>query len=134
MKVPRNLDLAPEEAARQQEEEQRKIDEAEPLDEEEVAEKERLLQEGYTNWSKRDFSHFVKASEKYGRHNLDAISMEIDGKHPKEVKEYAEVFWKRIGELTNADTILAQIERGENKIQRRSLIKKALDSKVSQPC
>ncbi len=132
MKVPRNQDLPPEEAARQQKEEQRKIDEAEPLTEDEVAEKDALLQEGFTHWSKRDFSHFVKANEKYGRHNVDAICSEMgDSKTAKEVKEYHEVFWERVNELTNAETILAQIERGENKIQRRALIKKALDSKVT---
>jgi SWI/SNF-related matrix-associated actin-dependent regulator of chromatin subfamily A member 5 len=32
-----------------------KIDEAEPLTEAEVAEKDELLQEGFSTWNKRDF-------------------------------------------------------------------------------
>ena len=42
---------------------------------------------GFTNWSKRDFNQFVKACAEYGRDDLDAISKEIDGKTPEEVKQ-----------------------------------------------
>jgi SWI/SNF-related matrix-associated actin-dependent regulator of chromatin subfamily A member 5 len=38
-----------------------------PLSEEEVAEKERLLQEGFSNWNRRDFNAFVRACEKVRR-------------------------------------------------------------------
>lgn len=44
-KVPRNPELGPD-AAKIQKEEQRKIDEAEPLTEEEIQEKEQLLTQG----------------------------------------------------------------------------------------
>ena len=40
------------------------------------------------------------------------------------------VFWDRCQELTDIDRIMAQIERGEAKIQRKISIKKALDVKV----
>jgi hypothetical protein len=32
-----------------------------------VTRKEELAEQGYTNWSKRDFQNFVKASERHGR-------------------------------------------------------------------
>ena len=35
-----------------------------PLGEEEVEEKERLLGEGFSNWNRRDFNAFVRACEK----------------------------------------------------------------------
>ena len=38
----------------------------------------------------------------------------------------------RCNELQDIDRIMTQIERGEQKIQRRISIKKALDAKVSQ--
>ena len=41
------------------------------------------------------------------------------------------VFWERCQELTDIDRIMAQIERGEAKIQRKISIKKALDVKVN---
>jgi adenine deaminase len=52
------------------------------------------------------------------------------GKTPDEVMEYSAVFWERCHELQDIDRIMAQIERGEAKIQRRTSIKKALDAKV----
>lgn len=42
----------------------------------------------------------------------------------------AAVFWERCNELQDIEKIMAQIERGEARIQRRISIKKALDSKV----
>lgn len=44
--------------------------------------------------------------------------------------EYSAVFWDRCHELQDVERIMAQIERGEAKIQRRSSIKMALDGKV----
>lgn len=41
------------------------------------------------------------------------------------------VFWERCNELQDIEKIMAQIERGEARIQRRISIKKALDSKVA---
>ena len=56
----------------------------------------------------------------------------FSGKTPDEVMEYSAVFWERCHELQDIDRIMAQIERGEAKIQRRASIKKALDAKVNQ--
>ena len=72
--VPRDPDLPSAEAAKKQKEEQRKIDEAECLNEEEAEEKEQLLTQGFTNWNKRDFNQFIKANEKWGRDDIDNIS------------------------------------------------------------
>lgn len=44
------------------------------------------------------------------------------------------VFWERCNELQDIEKIMAQIERGEARIQRRISIKKALDTKVSLLC
>jgi len=44
--------------------------------------------------------------------------------------EYSSVFWERCSELQDIERLMAQIERGEAKIQRRVSIKKALDAKV----
>lgn len=130
-KVPKNPDLGPE-AAQFQKEEQQKIDDAEPLTEEEIAEKEKLLTEGFTNWSRRDFNQFIKANEKYGRDDTENIAREVDGKLPEEVAEYSQIFWERCHELQDIERIMAQIERGEARIQRRASIKKALDAKMAR--
>merc|ERR1712241_402520 len=130
-KVPLNTDLGSD-AKKVQKEEQRRIDEADELTEEEQEEKEDLLLQGFTNWSKRDFNQFIRLHEKYGRSEIDSISKEIEGKSPEEVVEYSKVFWERNHELQDIDRVMAQIEKGEAKIQRRGLIKKSLDSKIAR--
>merc|ERR1711981_561149 len=130
-KVPLNTDLGSD-AKKVQKEEQRRIDEADELTEEEQDEKEDLLLQGFTNWSKRDFNQFIRLHEKYGRSEIDSISKEIEGKSPEEVVEYSKVFWERNQELQDIDRVMAQIEKGEAKIQRRGLIKKSLDSKIAR--
>merc|ERR1712183_794839 len=130
-KVPINPDLGAD-AKRVQKEEQRKIDEAEELTEDEQLEKEDLLKEGFSNWSKRDFNQFIRLNEKYGREDVENISREVEGKTPEEVIEYAKTFWERCGELQDSERIMAQIEKGEARIQRRALIKKALDAKIAR--
>ena len=87
---------------------------------------------GFTNWSKRDFNTFIRLHEKYGRDDIDQISKEVEGKTPEEVKEYSTIFWERSQELQDIDRIMTQIEKGETKIQRRALIKKALDAKIAR--
>ncbi|XP_019866351.1 chromatin-remodeling complex ATPase chain Iswi isoform X2 [Aethina tumida] len=130
-KVPKNPELGPD-ATKQQKEEQRKIDESEPLTEQEQSEKDNLLNQGFTNWSKRDFNQFIKANEKYGRDDIENIAKEVEGKTPEEVVEYSAVFWERCHELQDIDRIMTQIERGEAKIQRRASIKRALDAKMAR--
>merc|ERR1712141_666240 len=106
-RVPLNTDLGSD-AKKVQKEEQRRIDEADELTEEEQEEKEDLLLQGFTNWSKRDFNQFIRLNEKYGREDIDAISKEIEGKNPDEVKDYSAIFWERCQELQDIDRIMGQ--------------------------
>lgn len=80
LKIPKNPDLSQAEATKQQKKEQAKIDAAEPLTEEEQPEREELLTKGFSHWTRRDFTQFVKANEKFGRGNVDGIAQEIEGK------------------------------------------------------
>lgn len=97
-----------------------------------LEEKEKLLTQGFTNWNKRDFNQFIKANEKWGRDDIENIAREVEGKTPEEVIEYSAVFWERCNELQDIEKIMAQIERGEARIQRRISIKKALDTKIGR--
>ncbi|XP_062514114.1 SWI/SNF-related matrix-associated actin-dependent regulator of chromatin subfamily A member 5-like isoform X2 [Corticium candelabrum] len=127
-KIPLNVDLSNAEEVQQME--QHKIDTSEPLTYDEVQEKEQLLQEGFTDWSKRDFNQFVKACERWGRDDIERISQDVEGKLPEQVRQYYEVFWERFNELQDKEKVMAQIDKGEAKIQRKLGIKKALDAKV----
>ena len=82
-RVPLNLDVEnPEEW---QKEEQERIDTAEPLSEEQLQEKESLLQEGFADWSRRDFNQFMRSCAEHGREDIDSICKEVEGKEPDEV-------------------------------------------------
>ena len=56
-----------------------------PLTEEESLEREQLLEQGFSNWNRRDFTSFVRACERYGRQAIPEITKEIEGKTEDEV-------------------------------------------------
>lgn len=90
-----------------------------PLSAEEEEERNNLLQEGFGNWSRRDFSAFCRGCEKYGRNSLAQIAADMEGKTEEDVKEYATVFWKRgPKELSDWDKVIKNIEKGELKLQK----------------
>ena len=51
-----------------------------------------MLNEGYGNWTRRDYNAFLRASEKFGRGDVKMIATEIDGKTLEEVIAYHQVF------------------------------------------
>jgi SWI/SNF-related matrix-associated actin-dependent regulator of chromatin subfamily A member 5 len=74
-------------------------DVGDPLTAEELEEKERLLEDGFSSWSRRDFNTFIRACEKYGRNDIKSIASEMEGKTEEEVERYAKVFKDRYKEL-----------------------------------
>lgn len=130
-KAPLNPDLG-DNAEKHRKQEQKMIDKSEPLNEDEQLEKEELLQDGFINWSRRDFNQFIKMCEKYGRDDMQSVSREIEGKTPEEVIQYAQVFWERYSELADSEKIIAQIEKGEQRIKRRQDIKQAIEIKMAR--
>ena len=110
--------------------EQREIDDATPLTEEEMAEKATLSEDGFPEWNRRDFQQFINGSAKYGRHNFSGIKKEVDGKNEKEIKEYSKVFWQRYKELADYPKYLATIEAGEEKTKKINHQRKMLAKKM----
>ncbi|KAK6930119.1 SNF2, N-terminal [Dillenia turbinata] len=103
-----------------------------PLTAEEQAEKEQLLEEGFSTWSRRDFNTFIRACEKYGRNDVKSIASEMEGKTEEEVERYAKVFKERYRELNDYDRIIKNIERGEARISRKDEIMKAIGKKLDR--
>ena len=64
------------------------------LSDEETAELERLLSEGFDSWSNADYHAFVQSSIDLGPENYAAIATAIGTKTEEEVRRYAEVFWR----------------------------------------
>lgn len=79
-----------------------------PIDDltlEEQQEKEELLKNGapYDNWSKKDFSSFIKACSHFGREDLANITKEMEESTQKtsdDTREYATYFWKNYKQLS----------------------------------
>ncbi|KAJ2077251.1 chromatin remodeling complex Adenosinetriphosphatase [Coemansia sp. RSA 988] len=113
-------------------EEQAKTDNAEPLSEAEIEEKETLSSQGFGNWNRRDFYSFMRALESHGRSNMDLVKQDVEGKTPAEVVAYAKVFLKRYKELPEADRLAAQIQKGEQKRARRNEIQQLLESRLGE--
>jgi len=80
----------------------------------------KLLQEGYSNWTKKDFGAFIRGCEKYGRKDAEKISNEICTKTPKEVREYSKAFWSKIGRLEKGERYLERVEKGEADLEKRT--------------
>ena len=91
------------------------------LSEENLAEKNRLLAEGYVDWGRHHYQAFVKASAKFGRTNYSKIAAEV-GKPESAIESYSKSFFdedfgkKRLSEH-EYDRTLKVIERGEKKLQ-----------------
>jgi len=93
-------------------------------------EREQLLEKGFGNWGRRDFQFFIRGMERYGRRAYDEIARLIGTKTQSEVRQYANVFWKKYKEIDGYKRHIAQVERGEAKIQRIADIEKLLSKKV----
>lgn len=112
--------------------EQRVIDDAVPLTEEEQAEKEELAKEGFEIWNRRDFQQFINGSHAYGRHNYEGIALQCQNKNATEVKQYAKVFWQRYKEIADWQKHIKHIEDGEEKLKKVETQRKMLRKKMSQ--
>lgn len=102
------------------------------LTQDEEAEKELLLTQGCTTWSRREYFGFVRGCEKYGRTNYAKIAMEIGGsKTPEEVETYSKVFWERWREIRDGERAVKAIEKGEEKMKRSNRLMCSLEKKVA---
>ncbi|KAK6359092.1 hypothetical protein TWF696_000259 [Orbilia brochopaga] len=112
--------------------EQMEIDNAVPLTEEEIQEKDRLAEQGFSDWSKRDFQQFVNLSARYGRKALDSIAADMDSKDVKQVKAYAKVFWDRYTEIEGYDRAIQTIVAGEERTEKVRKQQENLRKKIEQ--
>lgn len=102
------------------------------ITDEEKAEMDSLLAQGFTEWSRRDFQAFCRACEKHGRDDIEKIAGDVEGKTLKEVKDYSAVFCKRYAEIADHERIMGNIEKGEQKIQRQADMLKAVREKIAR--
>lgn len=111
--------------------EHKKIQEAEPLAEEENKRKEELLRETFTSWSRRDFTNYIHACAKYGRDSLKEVAESL-GRDLDEVKRYTEKFWNAQDEIEGYEKYVAQIEASERKAAKLMRQQELLAMKIQE--
>ncbi|KAJ3557468.1 hypothetical protein NM688_g1461 [Phlebia brevispora] len=132
LREPQGPEDTPEKLEEERQAAQEIIDNAEPLTEEELAEKEELMKRGFEDWSRRDFQQFIRALESYGwTDDFDLLASEIQDKTPDQVAEYYVVFKKKWKELSEYPRIKARIEEGEAKRNKRSNLEALLAKKIN---
>ena len=87
--------------------------EFEGLTKEENELKDKIMKSGFTDWSKSEFSSFIKGCERFGRDDIEKISDMIGSKTKEEVEKYSKVFWERVSQLSDGERILNNIKKGE---------------------
>ncbi|KNZ59468.1 uncharacterized protein VP01_1726g5 [Puccinia sorghi] len=122
---------SPEDLEKERQELQAEIDNAEPLNEEELAEKAEMQSLGFEAWTRRDFLNFIKGCELHGRNSYDLIAKEIENKTVDEVQEYAEVFWQRHEEIEDHARFISKIEQAEAKRKKADRTEELLRAKIS---
>eukprot|EP00914_Ancora_sagittata_P003160 GHVO01006530.1.p1 GENE.GHVO01006530.1~~GHVO01006530.1.p1 ORF type:complete len:422 (+),score=93.68 GHVO01006530.1:458-1723(+) len=103
------------------------------LTDEEKEELTILLDEGFSEWTRKDFQSFIRGCELYGRESFDKICDELGGSKTKEeVMRYSDVFWRRLNELTDSDKILRRVQLGEETIKKRKEFEDIIYTKLKQ--
>jgi len=100
-----------------------------------LAKKEKLLKEGFGDWSRKDLRAYTNAMERKGRHDVETVAKETaqeTGKSEADVKRYHAVFWKKYQELADWERLVDKVEKGEKKLQRSEEIKTALAEKIGR--
>ena len=99
---------------------------AEPLTADEEVEMDRLMAQGFSDWTQREYKQFYKACEKHGRTEIEAIARDMDSKSEEQVRLYHETFFHRWTELPDYPKIAKAIEKGEEKLRRNADIQTQL--------
>uniref|UniRef100_A0A7S0ZEU4 Uncharacterized protein n=1 Tax=Timspurckia oligopyrenoides TaxID=708627 RepID=A0A7S0ZEU4_9RHOD len=98
------------------------------LDENEQQERQKLLEDGFGNWTRREFNSFLRGCERHGRNAIEAIAADVgESKTLEEVAAYSKAFWKKgPSMIDNWLRLKKSIEEGEAKIVRREEMERAL--------
>ncbi|KAJ4475673.1 SNF2 family N-terminal domain-containing protein [Lentinula aciculospora] len=108
------------------------IDTAEPLTEEEIAQKDAYLEQGFPHWSRRDFQQLVKGLEAYGWDQpAEVYAADIQEKTAEEVEKYYKTFKRKWKTLSEYPRIEVRIAEGIAKRNKRSNLEFLLDQKIN---
>ncbi|KAF8915438.1 SNF2 family N-terminal domain-containing protein [Mucidula mucida] len=102
-----------------------------PLTEEELAQKEVYISQGFPDWGRREYQQFIKALENYGWGQDPAVyALDVQDKTPEEVAKYYKVFEKKWKTLSDHSRIEARIAEGEAKRDKLESLENLLEAKI----
>ncbi|GMM50652.1 hypothetical protein DASB73_016100 [Starmerella bacillaris] len=113
------------------------IEQAEPFTEEDAELKESLIKEGFPNFTKRDFFHFINLVAKHGvngkvaENKFSDMASDWPGKKIEEIERYYKVFSERHKEISDYERYLGQLEAGESRNRREKHRMNLLTQKVN---
>jgi hypothetical protein len=110
--------------------EREKIRNAIPLSKTEQDEKNRMLKQGFFNWSVTEYKNLITAMRKHGRSDYANISKRIETKSVEEVTEYLRVFWDRVHEIPDSISLVTSIQDCEDTLKRRNEFENFLHKKL----
>lgn len=98
-------------------------------------ERQALLDEGMSSWTRKDFVAFLKALERHGRKSMDKIVEEMAHlkKNRDQVLQYSKAFWQKgPTRIESWARLLRAIQDGEQKIAKREQMERAVQLKVDR--
>jgi len=100
-----------------------------------VEEEERqiLFNEGFADWTRKDFRAFCNAVEAHGRYEINKIIEDVTNNTVKdvdEVKKYYVSFWLNYQRIPDYQKIIEKTEKGEKKIIRLRVIRELIQQKI----
>ncbi len=104
------------------------------LSEEVQKEKTDLLAEGFRDWSRVNYTSFIKASAKYGRSDTGKIASEV-GKSEAQVIKYSEAFWGAVGKERFSEhehnRVSNLVAKGEKKLADIKALRRGVQTFIS---
>ncbi|KAH3903178.1 DNA translocase SCDLUD_000794 [Saccharomycodes ludwigii] len=97
--------------------EQEKIDNASEFTEDDNKKRQELIQQGFSNWSKREFTTLVNAMAKFGKDQYKPIASMLTNKTEDDVRNYCKVFWERYKEINGYEKYISLINKNEKKLK-----------------
>lgn len=128
--VPSDPDAKREERERV-EQERTKLNTLKALSAEEEAEKQRLLGEVFSSWTRTDFQKLMRGLDNHSINEVEKITPYVERKSVDEVRQYLKVFAERYPSLPDSARIYTRLQRGTERQDRQRKRREAIKIKLN---
>lgn len=88
-----------------------------------------MLNQGFGDWTRKDFFNFVRSCEAVGSANLGIVARDL-GKSEREVERYMKTFMDRYTELSEGERWYKRIKSGDGVNFKRKQMEELLTKKL----